>query len=329
MIFGKIYESLCFSFGKRGSKYALLLTITLGIAGSFLYVFGDVITSPWTIFWGRFLQGVWTGGKQVVEQTYLSENAGSRVTELTAELGTFAILGFVCGPSFGALFTAIDFKVGGVTIDALTAPGFFILGLCILIFGLVCVFFNPIEEGIRGDDGNGHVDYGKTTENYSSNIPQNEATFDPPSQTGLITMLVLFIVHFYSFAIQETITTPFVLANYGWDQASVNLLFVGVGVISLITSIGVKYASRIASDFDLLIVSLIIGLVGSLLLVDGDEGGQPIMLPLSRFYVGFVFITVAFPFGRNVSLSIFSKILGPTPQGTWFGYMFAAGALPR
>ena len=24
-----------------------------------------------------------------------------------------------------------------------------------------------------------------------------------------------------------------------------------------------------------------------------------------------------------------SKILGPTPQGTWFGYMFAAGALPR
>ena len=71
--------------------------------------------------------------------------------------------------------------------------------------------------------------------------------------------------------------------------------------------------------------SLAIGLVGSLLLIDGHH----VVLPLPQFYLGFALITIAFPFGRNVSLSIFSKILGPTEQGTWFGYMFAAGALPR
>ena len=100
-------------------------------------------------------------------------------------------------------------------------------------------------------------------------------------------------------------------------------------VCACVRSIGVKYASRFVSDYLLLILSLLIGLLGSLLLVDGDSGASPVPLPLPRFFAGFVLITVAFPFGRNVSLSIFSKILGPTPQGTWFGYMFAAGALPR
>jgi MFS family permease len=72
----------------------LLLTIAFGILGSFLYVLGDIIQNPYVIFAGRLLQGVWTGGKQVIEQTYLSENvAADRLTELTAELGTFAVLG--------------------------------------------------------------------------------------------------------------------------------------------------------------------------------------------------------------------------------------------
>ena len=65
------------------------------------------------------------------------------------------------------------------------------------------------------------------------------------------------------------------------------------------------------------------------LTVSTPPSQKPITLPLSRFFIGFTLITVAFPFGRNVSLSVFSKILGPTPQGAWFGWMFAAGALPR
>ena len=36
-----------------------------------------------------------------------------------------------------------------------------------------------------------------------------------------------------------------------------------------------------------------------------------------RFLVGFALITVAFPFGRNVALATFSKVLGPCDQGEW------------
>mmetsp|Transcript_1441 Transcript_1441/g.2519 ORF Transcript_1441/g.2519 Transcript_1441/m.2519 type:complete len:476 (-) Transcript_1441:114-1541(-) len=331
ILFGKVYERMTV-YSKTGAKATLLMCIAFGIVGSFMYVIGDVVTSPWTIFWGRALQGLWTGGKQVVEQTYLSETApADRVTELTTELGTFAILGFVCGPSFGALFTSINFQIGGVAFDAYTSPGWFILALCVGIFFLVVVYFDPEPSPSYGEARKGINLNESRGGKYSMDKSMDDGSnLSPPNARGLTILLLIFVIHFFSFAIQETITTPFVLEAYGWNQRDVNLLFVGVGVVSLLTSVVVKYLSRVMSDYNLLVASLFVGLGGSLFLIDSFPGAEkPITLPLSRFFIGFTLITVAFPFGRNVSLSVFSKILGPTPQGAWFGWMFAAGALPR
>jgi MFS family permease len=344
--FGKVYESLTVRY-EGGAKTTLLMCIGLGIIGSSLYVAGDIFGSPYMIMWGRMLQGLWTGGKQVVEQTYLSETAPpDRVTELTSELGTFAILGFVCGPSFGALFTSIDVNLGnGLVLDAYTAPGWFILALCVVIFGVVCVSFQPEPapsfEGSKAGGGLGKLG-GERDHAFERSYTMDSGgagsgsggggtdVLAPPNEKGLTVLLLLFIIHFFSFAVQETITTPFVLQAYGWTQRDVNLLFVGVGIVSLVTSVGVKYATRCVDDYHLLITSLLVGLFGSLVLIDSFPGwGGPQVLPAGRFFLGFTLITVAFPFGRNVSLSVFSQILGPTPQGEWFGWMFAAGAVPR
>ena len=148
-----------------------------------------------------------------------------------------------------------------------------------------------------------------------------------PSRTGLVVCLVAFFAHFYSFAIQETITTPFVTKRYAWSQAAVNYLFAAVSVLSLVTSVAVSRLSKAGvRDFDLLVLSLVLGLSGSLLLIDA-----PLFPALGegRFLAGFALITVAFPFGRNVALAIFSKVLGPAEQGEWMGLMFVVGALPR
>jgi len=349
MSFGKVYEALTVKY-ETGAKATLLMCIGLGVAGSALYVLGDIYRSPYMILWGRMLQGLWTGGKQVVEQTYLSETAPpERVTELTSELGTFAILGFVCGPSFGALFTSINVNLGhGLVLDAYTAPGWFILALCVIIFGVVCIAFKPEpapsfdSSGIAGKSGKGgrrrNREEGLLERSYtmdsggggSDESIRGGSILAPPNERGLTVLLLLFVIHFFSFAIQETITTPFVLQAYGWTQRDVNLLFVGVGIVSLVTSVGVKYATRCVDDYKLLITSLVVGFVGSILLIDSLPGwGGTQVLPLGRFFLGFTMITVAFPFGRNVSLSVFSQILGPTPHGEWFGWMFAAGAVPR
>ena len=216
----------------KGAKYTLLSTIALGIIGSSLYVLGDVFSSPNMVFFGRLLQGLWTGGKQVVEQTYLSETAPpERVTELTSELGSFAILGFVCGPSFGALFTGINVSYfnGTLIFDAYTSPGWFILALCIIIFGLVIWCFNPAASPGYGGEGEarngaeGGREGGGSRENGGVSVNGGgvgglvaSSVSAPPNSTGLAVLLIIFVIHFFSFAIQETVTTPYVLAAYHW-----------------------------------------------------------------------------------------------------------------
>jgi hypothetical protein len=148
-----------------------------------------------------------------------------------------------------------------------------------------------------------------------------------PDAVGLAVCLGAFFAHFYSFAIQETITTPFVTARYGWSQRRVDTLFAGVSVLSLVTSVLVAELSNRWSDYDLLVLSLVLGFAGSLVLLDPPL--WPAQLGEARFLAGFALITVAFPFGRNVALATFSKVLGPCDQGEWMGLMFVVGALPR
>ena len=51
----------------------------------------------------------------------------------------------------------------------------------------------------------------------------------------------------------------------------------------------------------------------------------------AMFFLNYVFalITIAFPFGRNTTLAIFSQVIGPANQGFWMGLCFTAGAIPR
>jgi hypothetical protein len=48
-----------------------------------------------------------------------------------------------------------------------------------------------------------------------------------------------------------------------------------------------------------------------------------------QFGLSFGLVTVAFPFGRGVCLSMVGKLLGERPQGAWMGIMFAVGAIAR
>jgi MFS family permease len=82
-------------------------------------VLADVVKMPALALVGRFLEGLWTGGQQSVEQAYLAFVAlpGER-TALTSKLGTFAVLGFILGPAFGAIFTGLDVTILGFKLDA-------------------------------------------------------------------------------------------------------------------------------------------------------------------------------------------------------------------
>ena len=166
-----------------------------------------------------------------------------------------------------------------------------------------------------------------TSRKFTSDISECNNQKRPFNTTGVAMSIFIFLVHYYSFAVQETITTPVVIRLYQWSPLEINILFAGAGMISLITSFSVRYISRHVKDQTLLIFSILIGLVGSILLIDIPHFET--VLPAWRFLTGFSLITMAFPVGRNVVLAVFGNILGPVNQGRWMGVIIAVSALPR
>lgn len=48
-----------------------------------------------------------------------------------------------------------------------------------------------------------------------------------------------------------------------------------------------------------------------------------------RFIIGFGIISVAFPVGRGVTLSLFSRLIGNHDPGFYMGWILAIGAISR
>jgi len=341
-----------------GPKNALLLSIFLGFIGSTFYVLADAQRGhnnlgPALVILARLTSGIWTGGKMVIEQTYIGEAAApERNTKITSEVGVYAVLGFVVGPSIGAVFSPIHIQLApDWLLDQYTAPGYFMAFLCLLMIAATWFIFDPMagyyldpklkqlassskynkqpktKSNEKDEEKGLHASANISTANTEQQqLLSSQQHFPQPDKNGLTILLIAFFAHFYSFAIQETITTPFVAARFQWSQRQIDYLFAGCGLLSLLASFIVTQLAKCFSDHALLILSLLLGLLGSLLLID-----EPLAPNLgeSRFFLGFALITIAFPFGRNIALAMFSKVLGPTPQGAWFGLCFVIGAIPR
>lgn len=52
-------------------------------------------------------------------------------------------------------------------------------------------------------------------------------------------------------------------------------------------------------------------------------------LTITQFFIGYGFTSIGYPLGVTLIQTIFSKILGPRPQGVWMGLMTGAGCASR
>ena len=86
-----------------------------------------------------------------------------------------------------------------------------------------------------------------------------------------------------------------------------------------------KFINKWFPDNTLVMVSSCLGLVGYLLVIDY----VPKVIEPARFIIGFCIISVTFPLGRGVTLSMFSKLIGKHKAGVYMGYMLAVGAISR
>lgn len=149
---------------------------------------------------------------------------------------------------------------------------------------------------------------------------------------GVVLLLWIFLIHFNGFAVQETITTPIVTDTFhkytqtlDYPESFAYILFACAGVLSVITFIALKYLNKYISDFNLVLLSSVMGLIGYVILIDYT----PRIIEPARFIFGFAIISITFPFGRGVTLSLFSKLIGNHNPGMYMGWMLAIGAISR
>ena len=144
--------------------------------------------------------------------------------------------------------------------------------------------------------------------------------------------MITFLVHFNGFAILEATTTPIstdINHNYtktlDYSDDFAYYLFAIAGILTLITFFVLKKINGIISDKTLVLASSLFGLIGFSLMIDYS----PRKIEPIRYIIGFWFASIAFPFGRGVTLSMYAKIIGNNKAGVYMGSMLAVGAIAR
>jgi MFS family permease len=184
------------------TKKTLLITLFLGLLGSvfgILSLFNTLYMSDphfkmLAILISRLLQGIWNGGEQAVEQSYISEIVSdiSKIKALS-EIGIAGIGGYILGPIIGVIVSLIDIDIyEDLKIEGYYAPG--ILQLIILIIMIVVNFIKfkeiPVEKRV--------------------NRMEEYETYVVPNKSGIFVCLAICFLLFNGFTVQETITGPLV-----------------------------------------------------------------------------------------------------------------------
>lgn len=359
--FGEFFGAIGWGYVYNASsmKFSLYSCIFTGLIGSLLYSIGGYFPGygKWLVALGRLLQGLWTGGQQTVEQAYISECIDKKENlGLIANIGAAAVIGFTIGPIVGLAGRYTSFSIGPFYVNEYTSCGYFQAIITILMFVLTAYYFQEIPREYRKSLDNeeeneadliGSVSAKEILKNNKSITTYNPSKINfalvtehekdqlsrlKPSTNGVLVALLIFLIHFNGFAVQETITTPISTdvnhnytntLDYSGDFAYV--LFACSGVLSIVTFMVLKVINNIVSDKVLVLVSSLLGLVGYLIMIDYS----PRIIEPARFVIGFCLISIAFPFGRGITLSLFAKIIGKHKAGVYMGYMLAVGAISR
>ncbi|XP_018353735.1 PREDICTED: major facilitator superfamily domain-containing protein 8 [Trachymyrmex septentrionalis] len=347
---------------KRGSvRLPLLVTLALFTISSAAYSILEMIPGDKKNYMlvARFFVGV-SSANIAVARSYLS--AATKLSERTHAVSMVSlaqVLGFVVGPGLQAAVTPLGDH--GVTflmlpLNMYTAAGWInaIMGIFNFIFLLPWNFKEykiAIKEAMR--------DEGKATEKETWKAIK-------PDYLASWTLICGFFVLVFNFVLLETLGTSLTMDQFAWTKKEA-LYYMGIlmsvgAVIACITFTMIgplckKFAERkvmLWGGFFFMVIGRvlcipwgpdppIIGDFGPYNNITTDANGTEIVgcpitqewclytpqITITQFLIGYTFTSIGYPIGVTLMQTIFSKILGPRPQGVWMGLMTGAGCASR
>ncbi|XP_057315275.1 major facilitator superfamily domain-containing protein 8-like isoform X2 [Hydractinia symbiolongicarpus] len=353
---------------KRGSTEPILISLIFFGVGNFLYGYAEAFGSfgvPMIIL-SRTLIGLSTG-VDVVSRVVLAES--TTLKERTSAMAYMSIahgLGFSFGPAVQLATIPLGDK--GVYISTLrlylnlyTAPAFASILIAIANIAIVIGWYQEFHVDIYKDH-EGDESINKYKKLLRAHGLQNTKA-DP---IAIIATLVLYFVGQSAFGLYETILTPLAMDELAWNGEEtalyVGLLFLAAGIIAVFTFGISDLLEKRFNERLILLAGFLLVLLGfishlpwgttfpkikptvpsnatSEILQSAKElVGCPEeynwctttpQIKLPQFIIGMIFLSIGYPFILVMTTTIYSKILGPKPQGIMQSWFAATGGAAR
>lgn len=347
---------------RRGSiRLPLLSTLALFTFASGLYSVLEIVPGDQKMYMiaARFLVGV-SSANIAVARSYLS--AATKFVERTHAVSMVSlaqVLGFVVGPGLQAAVTPLGEKgvyFINVPINMYTMTGWINVIMGILNFALFLPWnFTEhriaIREAMRNE--------GKQTEEETLKSIK-------PDILAAVTLICAFFVLVFNFVLLETLGTSLTMDQFAWSKTE-SLYYMGLlmsigAIMSCITFVMIEPLCKRFNERKVMLwggfLFMVIGRIlyipwgpdppkiadyGPFNNITKDADGIDIVgcphtqewctytpqLTVTQFFIGYGFTTIGYPLGVTLIQTIFSKVLGPRPQGVWMGFMTGAGCASR
>lgn len=348
---------------RRSYAETLHLTIALRMLGNLVY--GSISVLPlsnddkfYVLLGSRVLVG-FGAGSMAVCNAYIA--GATTMQERLKWMGFIAGtggLGFIFGPLIGSAFGGMpDLNFSWIDLNFMTAPAFFAAVLCI-VNSLVIVrsFSQYIVNGppkAAASPKRGSLSINSRSSTYEEPLLDAKAMGDDGDEDAeqsrdyiaVTAILVIYFLVYCLFAVFETIALPLLEDEYGWSAKHADVIS-GIisgafGVQSVVMFLCTQLVAKRIGHRPTLMFGLLIVAVSQLVTIpwagpppEGQactfkwcENGHA--LPLFQYIFGLVLVYVGFPMANVMLFTIYSKVLGPAPQGSWMGIINSCGSLAR
>ncbi|XP_003706792.1 CLN7/MFS domain-containing 8 [Megachile rotundata] len=346
---------------RKSIRAPLLTTIALFIFASGMYSVLEVLPGNRKMLMvaARFLVGV-SSANIAVARSYLS--AATKFAERTHAVSMVSlaqVLGFVVGPGLQAAVTPLGengFYFINLPINMYTMTGWINVIMGVLNFALFLPwnfteYRIAIREAMRNE--------GKQTEEETLRSIK-------PDYVATWTLICAFFVLVFNFVLIETLSTSLTMDQFAWSKSEA-LYYIGIvmsvgAIASCVTFVMIEPLCKRFNERKIMLWGgFLFMIIGRVLYIpwgpdppqiayveqysnmtEGVNKTDILGCPSTQkwcFYtprltilqciIGFGFTTIGYPLGVTLIQTIFSKVLGPRPQGVWMGFMTGAGCASR
>ncbi|XP_039289123.1 major facilitator superfamily domain-containing protein 8 [Nilaparvata lugens] len=353
-----LFSPLAGWWGNRlGSiRLPILLSLLIFVLSNASYSLLELLPHPkYCMLVSRFFVGI-SAANIAICRSYLS--AATKVEERTKAVSMVSlaqVLGFIIGPSLQAVVTFLKdgtMLFGCIPFDMYSATGWMnvMLGLINMVLLMPHIF---VERPIAAKEAM-----------LLSGAETEQAAWKETKPDYLIawTMIVSFFILVFNFVLLETLGTSLTMDQFAWSKSeAVKYMGILLSVGSLFACVTFIVIGPLCKKFN---ETRVLQYGGFLLMVFGRAACMPygstypVIAPafngtilndeevvgcpdsqewckttpamsVGQFFVGFVATAIGYPIGVTLIQTIFSKILGPRPQGVWMGLLTGAGCLSR